>query len=379
MKLEEISGPFTRIAWESINLNSSDQIKKYLLEHGWIPTEYNFKKDSNGRDLYDEHGEKIKSSPKLTEDSFDSVKGDIPKLIARRNILMHRKRMLKNVRKTDGEETGWINAIREDNRISAGAFTIGTNTGRMRHYNVVNVPSVDAVYGYEIRDLFVVPEGYKLLGVDAAALEARMQAHYVYPYDGGPELADLLINGDIHQSNADLWGCTRKGAKSPYYCLMYGGQPPKFAATMGCSLQEARKHFDAFWDTYTPLTEFKESITGVWKKRGGRRGGYLKGIDGRKLFARSEHALVNLMFQSAGSITVKVATLFLDKWIKQRNLDAHQVIHMHDEFQFEVKEDQVEEVKELALRAFIKAGEFLKMNVPILGDAKIGNSWAETH
>lgn len=374
-----ISGPFTRLSWSPINLNSSAQVKSYLLNHGWVPTEYNYKKDSNGRDLYDENGEKIKSSPKLTEDSFDSVSGDLPKLIARRNILIHRKRMLKNTRKTDDEETGWLNSLRDDGRISAGAFSLGTNTGRMRHYNLVNVPSVDAVYGYEIRDLFTVPKGYKLLGVDAAALEARMAAHYVYVYSGGPAMADLLINGDIHQSNADLWGCSRKAAKSPYYCLSYGGQVPKFAATMGCSLKEAQIHFDAFWATYTPLTEFKEAITSVWKKRGGKRGGYLAGLDGRKLFARSEHALVNLMFQSAGSITVKVATIFLDKWIRQRKLDAHQVIHMHDEIELEVREDHIEEVSYLASKAFIKAGEFLKINVPIIGEPKIGKSWAEVH
>jgi DNA polymerase I-like protein with 3'-5' exonuclease and polymerase domains len=365
--------------YQPINLNSSQQVKEYLLSHGWQPDEWNYKKDTNGRDMYDESGEKVKSSPKLTESSFHTVSGEVPSLVARRNVLMHRRRMLKNVRKTDGEETGWLNLLREDGRIPAGAFPLGTNTGRMRHYNLVNVPSVNAVYGYEIRDLFHAPEGYKFVGVDAAALEARMQAHYVYPYPGGPELADVLINGDIHTNNAELWECSRNGAKSPYYCLMYGGQVPKFAATLGCSLKDAQRYFDAFWATYTPLTEFKLSLTAAWKARGGKRGGFLKGLDGRKLFARSEHALVNLMFQSAGSITVKVATLFFNKWITQRGLDAHQVIHMHDEFQIECREDQTEEVKELALLSFIRAGEYLKMNVPILGDVKIGYSWADTH
>ena len=41
-----VSGPFSRITWEPINLNSSDQVKDYFLKHGWIPIEYNYKKDS---------------------------------------------------------------------------------------------------------------------------------------------------------------------------------------------------------------------------------------------------------------------------------------------------------------------------------------------
>jgi DNA polymerase I-like protein with 3'-5' exonuclease and polymerase domains len=86
-----------------------------------------------------------------------------------------------------------------------------------------------------------------------------------------------------------------------------------------------------------------------------------------------------MMFQSAGSITVKVAGLFLNKWIKQCGIDAAQVIFMHDEFQIECKEEYADEVEELAKKAFTKAGEWLKMNVEIVGEAKRGLSWADTH
>lgn len=374
-----IGGPFTRISYEPMNLNSSDQVKAYLFANGWVPDEYNFKKNDRGFVEKDENGDPIKTSPKLTESSFHTVKGEIPGLLARRNVLMHRKRMLKNVRGTDGEETGWINQLREDGRISAGAIPNGTNTGRMRHFGIVNVPSVDAIYGTELRSLFIVPKGHNLIGVDAAQLEARMQAHFVYPYPGGIELADLLLHGDIHQANADLWGCTRKQAKSPYYALMYGAQPPKLAVTMGCSLSDAKNYFNQFWDQYTPLAEFKDAVINAWESRGGKNGGYLKGIDGRKLFARSPHSLVNLMFQSAGSITVKYATVFLDKYLKQYKLRSYQVIHMHDEFQLETEKEHTDAVVKLALKAFNDAGRYLKMNVPIVGDAKVGHNWAETH
>lgn len=379
---ELIGGPFCRFEYRPMNLNSSPQVKEYLFANGWEPDEWNFKKNPlTGRDMYDENGEKIKSSPKLTESSFHTVKGEVPQLIARRNVLMHRMRMIKNTTR-QGEEKGFLNLLRNDGRIAAGAIPLGTNTGRMRHVGVVNIPSVDAVYGEEIRSLFKVPEGYEQVGVDASALEARMQAHYVFPFKGGPELADLLINGDIHTENSKLWYGDvehRKQSKSPYYCLMYGGQPPKLATTMGVSVKEAELHFEAFWNQYTPLTEFKTAITEAWKARGGKNGGYLRAIDGRKIFARSEHALVNLMFQSAGSITVKLATVYLDKWIKQSGLRARQIIHMHDEMQFEVHVDDVEKVRELALKAFEQAGKFLKFNVPIVGEAKVGRNWAECH
>lgn len=365
-----IQGPFCRLNWEPINLNSPTQVKDYLLSQGWQPTEWNTKK---------ENGRIIQTSPKLTEDSFDSVQGDVPRLVARRAILVHRQRMLKNT-KRNNEESGWLNSLREDGRLEARAIPNATPTGRYRHSGIVNVPNAHAVYGADIRSLFIAPPNYKFVGVDAAALEARVQAHYVYPYEGGPELADLLINGDIHTANQKLWEMhERNDAKSPYYALMYGAQPQKLADTMGCSIFEATVRYENFWSQYVPLDMFKTEITKVWEARGGKKGGYLKALDGRKLFARSPHALVNLMFQSAGSIVVKLATVLTDKWCEELGLRSVQVLHFHDEFQRETHEDDVEQVVELAQLAFKTAGEYFKMNVPIIGEAKIGNNWYETH
>lgn len=364
-----VQGPFCRISWHPINLNSPDQVKSYLLSKGWVPTEYNIKK---------ENGKTIQTSPKLTEDSFDSVEGEIPKLITRRAILVHRQRMLKNVRK-DGEETGWLNQLRDDGRLEARAIPQATNTGRARHSVIVNVPGVGAIYGEEIRSLFKVPFGYKLLGVDAAALEARCLAHFLLKYPGGKAIADILLEGDIHSENAKLWNCTRKEAKSPLYALLFGAQPAKLATTMGVSLTEATKRFNDFWEHYSALNLFRQDLVKAWNSRGGRKGGFLKGLDGRKLFARSEHSLVNLMIQSTGSVLVKTALVMIDKTIVKNNLDAQQIIFMHDEGQFEVREDQAELLKIIAEKAFLKAGERWGFRVPLLSEAKIGANWANTH
>jgi DNA polymerase I len=102
-------------------------------------------------------------------------------------------------------------------------------------------------------------------------------------------------------------------------------------------------------------------------------------LDGRKLFARSPHALVNLMFQSGGSISVKLATVLTDVWCNKLNLDSVQVIHYHDEFQRETLDAHVDQVKQLAEKAFSQAGTYFKLNVPLVGEVKVGKSWKETH
>jgi DNA polymerase-1 len=148
---------------------------------------------------------------------------------------------------------------------------------------------------------------------------------------------------------------------------------------MGCSLQDAQEYYDMFWGNYAPLAAFRDTISDVWKQRGGKKSGYLKGLDGRKLYARSQHSLVNMMFQSGGSIVVKLATVLTDKWVKKYNIDSWQVLHMHDEFQRETKPEHVEIVKALSCKAFEEAGRYFKMNVPIIGEAKVGANWRDTH
>ena len=41
-----------------------------------------------------------------------------------------------------------------------------------------------------------------MVGADLSGIELRMLAHYLAKYDAG-RYADVLLNGDIHQVNAD--------------------------------------------------------------------------------------------------------------------------------------------------------------------------------
>jgi len=214
-----IKGPFTRLNYDVINIRSSDQVKKYLLSQGWQPTQWNYKKDGK-RFIYDADGKKIPASPRLTEDSFSSVDGEIPRMVARFLLLGHRRGTISNLK--DPENKGWLSYIRSDGRIEAQAVPQACNTGRFRHSIIVNVPKADdkVPYGKELRSLFIATSGFSLVGVDAKQLEACTQAHNIIPFTGGEEYARVLLDGDIHARNAAIFGTDRNGAKSPYYALI---------------------------------------------------------------------------------------------------------------------------------------------------------------
>jgi DNA polymerase I-like protein with 3'-5' exonuclease and polymerase domains len=111
--------------------------------------------------------------------------------------------------------------------------------------------------------------------------------------------------------------------------------------------------------------------------------GYLKGIDGRFLHIRSEHSALNTLLQSAGALLVKQATVFLYQELTQHGYvwgrDWAQVAHIHDEIQLQVKEEFADEIGKIAVRCFERAGRHFNFRIPITGEYKIGQNWAETH
>ena len=81
-----------------------------------------------------------------------------------------------------------------------------------------------------------------MVGADLSGIELRMLAHYLGRYDGG-RYADILLNDDIHQVNADKIGITRRQVKTVTYAFLYGAGNEKIGMSYDNSLQpkEARK------------------------------------------------------------------------------------------------------------------------------------------
>jgi len=216
-----------------------------------------------------------------------------------------------------------------------------------------------STFGTELRSMFHCDDpDYNFIGIDADGLEGRVNAHYCYPFKGGKEHAYEMIDGDIHAKNAEIFGVTRGESKGGFYCLIYGGQEAKLAETLGIPLSKAKRLFTAFWNGNPALKGFRDYVEKVYNERGGKEKGYLVGLDGRRLSVRSPHAMVNLMFQSAGNILI---------------------IDMHDEWQALVHKDDIRRYIELAEKSIAAAAHYYKMNVPFTGTCIVGRSWGDTH
>jgi hypothetical protein len=362
---------------EKITLSNQTKLKEWLMhEKGWKPTMWNYKKDSTGK--------KVRTSPRLTDSATKEPCPNLAKcgftwgkelsewltLRARASILLSKD-----------HKKGWL-VEGANGFMPSDAATLGTPTGRFRHKGIVNVPRVTTKYGKEFRELFCAREGKVWVGWDASGLESAMEAHYVYPYD--KDYAEALVEGDssqgtdVHTRNMKNLGLpNRDVAKTFKYAITYGAQPPKLAQQLGVSQVVAQVWYDQFWAHNHGLLEFKKELEKEWRYYDEKR---IVGLDGRLICTRSKHSLLNSKLQSAGAIVMKHAMIIADKMIHAKfGDDAYGLIRYHDEEQWECDPEIAEEVGKLGVLSITKAGEFLKLNVPLTGEYKIGNNWAETH
>jgi hypothetical protein len=367
--LDTIEGPFSKLIYKPFNLDSHKQVKDYLLTVGWKPTEWNF--NASGR-----------TSPKLTEDSYDSLPEGLGKQIADYYVLNHRRRYIHNEKK-NGVVKGAVATVRNDHRVPAKAMTCATPTSRYRHMETVcNIPKPSKPYGKDIRSLLGVKPGHLQIGIDLSGIEARMMCHYALPYPGGQELMELVLNGDYHQYNADMWSCTRDDAKNGLYALMYGCGEAKLASQLNKPKGSGGKWFDRFWAGNPALKSLIDDVNGVYDS-----GRPLMGIDRRRYSVRQKRMALNTLFQGGAAIVFKHWMRLCDEWVqdynaKLPNCQVHQMIAYHDELQFELCSDDpklAEEVANELSNLAIKAGEILKIKVPIEAEYKIGKNWAECH
>ncbi len=273
----------------------------------------------------------------------------------------------------------WLK-LQKNGRIHGRVNTNGAVTGRCTHQNpnVAQVPACRAEYGEECRELFKAGDGYKLVGCDAAGLELRMLAHYLAYYDGG-EYAKIVIEGDIHTLNQKAAGLeTRDQAKTFIYAFLYGAGDAKIGEIVGGSAKEGQMLKRKFLSNLPALKRLQADV-----QQKVQRSNKLTGLDGRILPVRSPHAALNMLLQSAGAVCMKVAliNLFarLNKMKWQHGREYSFVANVHDEFQAEVQPDKASVFCELAVDAIRRAGKELKLNVMLDGEAKIGETWSQTH
>jgi DNA polymerase I-like protein with 3'-5' exonuclease and polymerase domains len=274
----------------------------------------------------------------------------------------------------------WLKTVTQNGRIHH-TCQLATNTGRNAHSRPnLGQTSSDP----RCRELFGPGKGMIQVGADASGLELRMLGHYLAFYDGG-SFADVVVNGDIHQQNADRVGCSRKDVKTLTYAFIYGASDRKIGASLDKSLDD-RKAVALGKDIRKKFLEAIPGLDELLKAVNKRaESDVLKGLDGRPIRLQGKkHAALNYLLQSAGAIVCKRWNViayqqFVHQLAYKWDIDFQWLGWIHDEIQLAVQPHLVNDSKFQLEWSIVQAGEYYKLRVPLASEAKSGQSWADCH
>lgn len=383
--------PYPQYEEVTFNPNSRAHIAKVLMDRGWDPPEVT-----------------PTGAPKVDEETLKTAM-DIPSTPKILEYLLINKRIAQLA---EGDNA-WLKLMKEDEdgyyRIHGSVNPNGAVTGRATHAypNVAQVPAGRSPYGKECRSLFTVPKGWFEAGIDASGLELRCFGSFLYPFDKGAYIKEIL-EGDIHTHNQKMAGLpTRDQAKTMIYCMLYGGGDGKLGAVINGTAKDGKALKERFFKAVPAykklcssvdkaLVESSEWIGNTqkvkWRKRVHPDNSNLSiahsilGLDRRIVYVRSPHSALNTILQSAGALICKKWVCLVEENMRKAGYkhgwdgDFAMMAWVHDEVQVACRTKEIaEDCVRIAQESMRQTQEFFKFNCQLDTEGKIGDNWYSCH
>lgn len=364
--LEKVEEEIFRIGGRKFNLNSPQQLRKVLFEE-------------------------LKIAPlKKTKTGF-STDEEVLKKLAQQHPIAQFLLQYRELRKLKSTYlTPFLKAVESENsRLYTKFNQVGTQTGRLSSLspNLQNIPA-KSEFSRGVRKAFISSfrEGL-ILSCDYSQIELRVLAHFS---EDKTLLKAFRSDADIHTYTASLLFSVpeeevaphqREIAKRVNFGIIYGMSPYGLAKELDISTEEAEAFIENYFLRYPQVKEFIEKTYSEAEKRG-----YIKTILGRirylegiassnrqlKEFARRQ--AINSPIQGSAADIIKMAMVSIWHKFREHNLNSKMIMQIHDELVFDVKKDELEEVKKIAKE---KMENVIELKVPLKVNLKVGKNWLE--
>lgn len=283
---------------------------------------------------------------------------------------------------------GLSSAIEPDGRVRTSYHQTLTSTGRLSssNPNLQNIP-IRTERGREIRNIFVASAGNILLDADYAQIELRILAHL----SQDPELlAAFQQELDVHSVTAaslfdvpieEVTNEQRSIAKTVNFSIVYGISDFGLARDLSISVPQAHEYIAAYDEHYSQVRAWlNETIKKAYKD------GYVETMLGRRRYVSElksanvnvrkfgERAAANAPVQGTAADLIKIAMVNIHAAFKERGLDAHLVLQVHDELIVEASEADATEAAEVLQKMMCQA---MELSVPLVAEVTMGHSWGE--
>lgn len=373
------------------NANSSQQVKDWLFSLGWVPQTLKYvrnKETGEGREIpqittkdKDDNPDICRSIKDLAEEYPD--KG-IEHLIGL-GVIKNRVSIVKN----------WLANVSEDGFLIARCGGL-TNTLRLKHRDLVNIPSDRVFGGKELRSC-LLPESdeYEELGSDLSSLEDRCKHHFQWKYDPEYVKKQLAPDYDAHLAIGVAGGfitevisqlhkdgiekCKlRPQFKTTNYACQYGAGAPTIARAAKCDLKQGEALHAAYWKLNWSIKEVAKNtvvktIDGqMWQQNP---------INGFWYSLRSDKDRFSTLCQGTGAYVFDVWCNEVIAICNERyGMDPKLSGQFHDELILQVRKGTRDLWSHLVgVEAMARTNAILKMNRDVACDVQFGSNYSEIH
>ena len=265
-----------------------------------------------------------------------------------------------------------------------------TSTGRLSSTepNLQNIP-IRTAEGRRIREAFVPEKGNVLISADYSQIELRIMAHL----SKDKNLTHAFNNNlDIHSATAaevfgvnleDVTQDQRRSAKAINFGLMYGMSAFGLTRQLDIPRAEAQKYLDTYFERYTGVKDYIANT-----KAQAKEDMFVETIMGRRLYLNeinagnglrrqaAERAAINAPLQGSAADIIKKAMIDIQDFLEKEMPKVKVIMQVHDELIFEAPKENAEEVLSTMKAMMEKA---VKLDIPLIADAAIGDNWNEAH
>ncbi|MCD4705737.1 DNA polymerase I, partial [bacterium] len=368
-EIAEITKQVHKLSDVKFNINSTKQLREILFEKLQIST--------NGI-------KKGKTGFSTSADELKKIENEHPII-----KFIQKNREMEKLKNT------YIDALPklinpETKRVHTNFNQTATATGRLSSLNpnLQNIPT-RTKEGNEIRKAFIAEKNYKLLSLDYSQIELRLAASMS---DDKKMIKAFIDGNDIHISTAaeinqvkleDVTSEMRQQAKATNFGILYGQGPHGLSQAANITYGRAQEFIDTYFAVFSDVKKFIDKTIVSAREKGYvetlfNRRRYLPDINSNmpQIQKAAERMAVNAPLQGTAADMIKIAMIkiqnLLDK--KYQNSEIKMIIQVHDELIFEIKKD----IDFSVIKAIKNIMEnVIKLKVPIIVDAKIGDNWGE--
>ena len=376
--------------YKAPNAGSHQQIKDWLFSLGWVPQTFKFVRDKETGEtrqipqttIKDEDG-----NPEICQSlhdlASDNPESGIEHLIGL-GVYKHRLSVVN----------GFLRDVDSDGFLTARCGGL-TNTLRLKHRELVNLPSIRVFGGAELRGMLESEsDDYEQLGSDLCSLEDRCKHHFQWKFDPEYVKKQLAPDYDAHlaigviggfiteqQSQAHKDGIEKvKGRpmfKITNYACQYGAGVATVQRAAKCDQQTAAKLHKAYWDLNWSIKEIAartvvKMIDGqMWQQNP---------INGFWYSLRTEKDRFSTLCQGTGAYVFDVWCNNIIQICNERyGQDPKLSGQFHDELILQVRKGNRELWTNLLNEAMERTNRELKMNRDCACDVQYGDNYSEIH